>query len=66
MICTTRSHVILFMDKFLKLGSIDYISGIEVRGSLLNVVLHEQLEIDDHARRSRCSGSFDWRQIARM
>ena len=49
MICTTRSHVILFMDKFLKLGSIDYIRGIEIRGSLLNVDLHEQLEIHDHA-----------------
>jgi hypothetical protein len=35
MICTTRSHATLFMDKFLKLGFIDYISGIEVRGSLL-------------------------------
>jgi hypothetical protein len=37
------------MDKFWKRGFIDYISGTEVHGSLLNVVLHEQLEIHDHA-----------------
>jgi CRP/FNR family transcriptional regulator, cyclic AMP receptor protein len=30
-----------FMNKFRKLGFIDYDGGIEVRSSLLTVVLHE-------------------------
>jgi CRP/FNR family transcriptional regulator, cyclic AMP receptor protein len=44
MIGTTRSRVSFFMNKFRKLGFIDYNGGngsIEVRSSLLNVVLHE-------------------------
>ncbi len=42
MIGTTRSRVSFFMNKFRKLGFIEYNGGIEVRGSLLNVVLHDQ------------------------
>jgi len=43
---TTRSRVSSFMNKFRKLGLIDYNgSGIEVHSSLLNVVLHEQPQI---------------------
>ena len=45
MIGTTRSRVSLFMNKFRKLGLIDYNGGIEVHTSLLNVVLHEKPEI---------------------
>jgi CRP/FNR family transcriptional regulator, cyclic AMP receptor protein len=48
MIGTTRSRVRYFMNKFRKLGLIDYKSnegGIEVHSSLLNLVLHEQPEI---------------------
>ena len=45
MIGTTRSRVSFFMNKFRKLGFIDYNGGIEVHSSLLNVVLHEQPEI---------------------
>jgi CRP/FNR family cyclic AMP-dependent transcriptional regulator len=42
MIGTTRSRVSFFMNKFRKLGLIDYNGHIEVHRSLLNVVLHEQ------------------------
>ena len=45
MIGTTRSRVSVFMNKFRKLGLIDYNGHIEVHRSLLNVVLHEKPEI---------------------
>ena len=45
MIGTTRSRVSFFMNKFRKLGFIDYSGGLsgrlEVHSSLLNIVLHE-------------------------
>ena len=41
MIGTTRSRVNFFMNKFRKLGFIDYNGGLRVHSSLLNVVLHE-------------------------
>ena len=46
MIGTTRSRVSAFMNKFRKLGLIDYNGRIEVHSSLLNVVLHEQPQIN--------------------
>jgi CRP/FNR family transcriptional regulator, cyclic AMP receptor protein len=45
MIGTTRSRVSAFMNKFRQLGLIDYNGRIEIRRSLLNVVLHENPEI---------------------
>ena len=45
MIGTTRSRVNFFMNKFRKLGLIDYNGRIEVHRSLLNLVLHEKPEI---------------------
>src|SRR5579864_597427 len=41
MIGTTRSQVNFFMNKFRKLGFIEYNGGLHVNGSLLSVVLHE-------------------------
>jgi CRP/FNR family transcriptional regulator, cyclic AMP receptor protein len=41
MIGTTRSRVNFFMNKFRKLGFIDYNGGLRVHSSLLSVVLHE-------------------------
>ena len=46
MIGTTRSRVSFFMNKFRKLGLIDYNGGIEVHSSLLNLVLHEEPHIE--------------------
>ncbi|MGH6835979.1 MAG: Crp/Fnr family transcriptional regulator [Methylocella sp.] len=45
MIGTTRSRVNFFMNKFRKLGFIDYNGSIEVHSSLLNVVLHDEPHI---------------------
>jgi CRP/FNR family transcriptional regulator, cyclic AMP receptor protein len=38
---TTRSRVSLFMNRFRKMGFIDYNGGLEVHSSLLNVILHD-------------------------
>ena len=46
MIGTTRSRVSFFMNKFRKLGLIDYNGSIEVHSSLLNVVLHDEPHIN--------------------
>ncbi len=43
MIGTTRSRVSFFMNRFRKLGFIEYNGRIRVHRSLLNVVLHDQL-----------------------
>jgi CRP/FNR family transcriptional regulator, cyclic AMP receptor protein len=45
MIGTTRSRVSFFMNKFRKLGLIDYNGSIGIRSSLLNVVLRDQPQI---------------------
>ena len=41
MIGTTRARVSSFMNKFRKLGFIDYNGGLKVHSSLLSIVLHE-------------------------
>jgi CRP-like cAMP-binding protein len=51
MIGTTRSRVSSFMNKFRKLGFIDYNGRIEVHRSLLNAVLHEKPEIKPMLRK---------------
>ena len=43
MIGTTRSRVSFFMNRFRKLGFIEYNGRIRVHQSLLNVILHDQL-----------------------
>jgi CRP/FNR family cyclic AMP-dependent transcriptional regulator len=43
MIGTTRSRVSFFMNRFRKLGFINYNGRIQVHKSLLNVILHDQL-----------------------
>ena len=47
MIGTTRSRVSFFMNKFRKLGFIEYNGEIEVHNSLLNVVLYDRPEAKD-------------------
>ncbi len=41
MVGTTRARVSYFMNKFRKLGLVEYNGGLEVHSSLLNVVLHD-------------------------
>ena len=38
---TTRPRISFFMNRFRKLGFIDYNDGLEIHSSLLNVVLHD-------------------------
>ena len=47
MIGTTRARINFFMNKFRRLGLIDYNGRIEVHRSLLNMVLHERPEIEN-------------------
>jgi CRP/FNR family transcriptional regulator, cyclic AMP receptor protein len=46
MIGTTRSRVSFFMNRFRKLGFVEYNGRIRVHKSLLNVILHDHLQ--DH------------------
>lgn len=41
MVGTTRSPISFFMNKFRKLAFITYNGGMQVHGSLLNVLLHD-------------------------
>jgi CRP/FNR family transcriptional regulator, cyclic AMP receptor protein len=41
MVGTTRSRVSHFMNKFRKLGFIDYNGDVKIHNSLLNVILHD-------------------------
>jgi len=41
MVGTTRSRVNFFMNKFKKLGFIQYNGGLKINDSLLSIVLHD-------------------------
>ncbi len=53
MIGTTRSRVSLFMNKFRKLGFIEYNGSLEVHNSLLNVVLHDNPHLRTRADKAK-------------
>jgi CRP-like cAMP-binding protein len=53
MIGTTRSRVSFFMNRFRKLGFIEYNGRIRVHKSLLNVVLHDQFTLPNPERPPR-------------
>jgi CRP-like cAMP-binding protein len=55
MVGTTRSRVSFFMNRFRKLGFVEYDGRIRVHKSLLNVVLHDQLP-DDNGEKPAISG----------
>jgi CRP/FNR family cyclic AMP-dependent transcriptional regulator len=46
MIGTTRSRVSFFMNRFRKMGLIDYNGHLEIHSSLLDVVLHDDPHIN--------------------
>jgi CRP-like cAMP-binding protein len=50
MIGTTRSRVSFFMNRFRKLGYIEYKGRIRVHASLLNMVLHDELPEENASR----------------
>jgi CRP/FNR family cyclic AMP-dependent transcriptional regulator len=45
MVGTTRPRVSAFMNKFRKLGFINYNGNLEVHPSLLNVLLHDKPQL---------------------
>jgi CRP/FNR family cyclic AMP-dependent transcriptional regulator len=55
MIGTTRSRVSFFMNRFRKLGFIEYNGRIRVHKSLLGVILHDKLR-EDNTERSSIGG----------
>jgi CRP/FNR family transcriptional regulator, cyclic AMP receptor protein len=57
MIGTTRSRVSHFMNKFRKLGLIDYNGHIEVYNSLLSAVLHEKPQLKEDIFPSASNGA---------
>jgi len=50
MIGTTRSRVSFFMNRFRKLGFIEYNGRIRINKSLLNVILHDQLPEENNEK----------------
>jgi CRP-like cAMP-binding protein len=60
---TTRSRVSAFMNKFRKLGFINYNGSLEVHNSLLNVVLHDnphlRARVDGKSARDKGQGTRD-------
>jgi CRP-like cAMP-binding protein len=50
MIGTTRARVSFFMNRFRKLGYIEYNGRIRVHTSLLNMVLHDELPEENATR----------------
>src|SRR4029450_10788633 len=56
MVGTTRSRVNFFMNKFRKLGFIDYNGGLKVHDALLSVVLHDTPESPIVERRAVSNG----------
>ena len=53
MVGTTRSRVSMFMNKFRKLGFIEYNGSLEVHNSLLNVVLHDNPHLRNRAEKEK-------------
>ena len=53
MIGTTRARVSFFMNKFRRLGFIEYNGKLEVHNSLLNMVLHDKPEIGTNGNGNR-------------
>jgi CRP/FNR family cyclic AMP-dependent transcriptional regulator len=58
MIGTTRSRVSFFMNKFRKLGFIDYNGKIEVHSSLLNAIQHDKPHIEARPDKLQSSALF--------
>jgi CRP-like cAMP-binding protein len=55
MVGTTRSRVSFFMNRFRKLGFVEYNGRIKVHKSLLNVILYDRLP-DDNAEKPAILG----------
>ncbi len=65
MIGTTRSRVSFFMNRFRKLGFIEYNGRIKVHKSLLNIVLHDQLPEHNAQQPKERNGHSPLRSVVR-
>ena len=65
MIGTTRSRVSFFMNRFRKLGFIEYKGRIRVHKSLLNVILHDKVTDEESVRPALVGSSNGARGSAR-
>jgi CRP-like cAMP-binding protein len=65
MIGTTRSRVSFFMNRFRKLGYLEYNGRIRVHTSLLNMVLHDELPEENAVRPKLLDPPHSPAQIAR-
>ena len=41
MVCTTRPRINFFMNKFRRLGFIEFNGGLKINNSLISIVLHD-------------------------
>lgn len=64
MVGTTRARVSFFMNRFRKLGFVEYNGRIRVHKSLLNVVLRDQLPGNNHRTPFPCDKSARKRRVA--
>jgi CRP/FNR family transcriptional regulator, cyclic AMP receptor protein len=53
MVGTTRSRINFFMNRFRKLGFINYNGGLEIHSSLLNIVLHDSADVSAISNKGR-------------
>ncbi|AXC16161.1 transcriptional regulator, Crp/Fnr family (plasmid) [Acidisarcina polymorpha] len=65
MVGTTRSRVSLFMNRFRKLGYIEYKERIYVHKALLNVILHDQISGANFQNASLLDKGRDESEVAR-
>jgi CRP/FNR family transcriptional regulator, cyclic AMP receptor protein len=54
MVGTTRSRISFFMNRFRKLGFVEYNGDVEVHNSLLNVLLHDKPHLRRRDKRTEC------------
>ena len=66
MIGTTRSRVSFFMNRFRKLGFIEYNGRIRVHKSLLNVILHDHLPDDNAMKTALKDGQQSRRRTVKL
>ena len=66
MIGTTRSRVSFFMNRFRKLGFIEYKGRIRVHKSLLNVILHDQPSEENSQKASLLDRTRDQSEAAKQ
>ena len=63
---TARSRVSFFMNRFRKLGFVEYNGDLKVHSSLLNVVLHDRMKPSANNIRHQRSPRRRWRRTQKL